>query len=189
MTTNAGRPSGRRHLRRIFAVALATVTVGALTSVPAAAAPTAIPAATAAAPNFGANVTVFDPSTPVAEIQAKLDAAYAQQVNAEMGTNRYAFLFKPGTYGTDAQPLQIKVGYYTEVSGLGASPNDVVINGKVEVYNRCLEGGGTTSGARCRTCPSRSTERVRTGAGPAPTSGPSRRPCRCAGSTSTVASR
>ncbi|HET6665261.1 MAG TPA: coagulation factor 5/8 type domain-containing protein, partial [Acidimicrobiales bacterium] len=35
-------------------------------------------------------------------------------------------------------PLQIKVGYYTEIAGLGASPTDVVINGKVEVYNRCL---------------------------------------------------
>ena len=60
-----------------------------------------------------------------------------------MGTERYAYLFKPGTYGTAEQPLQVKVGYYTEVSGLGASPTDVVINGKVEVYNRCLTEGGT----------------------------------------------
>ena len=42
-------------------------------------------------------------------------------------------------YGTDAQPLQIKVGYYTEVAGLGASPGDVRINGKVEVRNRCFD--------------------------------------------------
>jgi hypothetical protein len=60
-----------------------------------------------------------------------------------MGTQRYAFLFKPGSYGTTDRPLQVKVGYYTEISGLGASPADVVINGKVEVYNRCLENGGT----------------------------------------------
>ncbi|MBL7257676.1 adenylyl cyclase [Paractinoplanes lichenicola] len=136
------KSAGRRHLRRILAIGLTAVTVGALTGAPAAAAPAA---AAAAAPNFGTNVTIFDPSMPVAEIQAKLDAAHAQQVNAEMGTNRYAFLFKPGTYGTDAQPLQIKVGYYTEVSGLGASPNDVVINGKVEVYNRCLTENGTAN--------------------------------------------
>ena len=51
----------------------------------------------------------------------------------------------PATYGTDAEPLQIKVGYYTEVAGLGASPADVVINGKIEVYNRCLENGGTSN--------------------------------------------
>ena len=37
---------------------------------------------------------------PVGEIQATLDAAHAQQVDNEMGTERYAYLFKPGTYGT-----------------------------------------------------------------------------------------
>ncbi len=91
--------------------------------------------------DFGPNVTVFDPATPVAEIQAKVDAIHRQQVNDEMGSNRYALLFKPGVYGTAEQPLQIKVGYYTEIAGLGDSPTDVTINGKVEVYNRCLDGG------------------------------------------------
>ncbi len=62
-----------------------------------------------------------------------------------MGTARHAYLFKPGTYGTPEQPLQIKVGYYTEIAGLGASPTDVVINGKVEVYNRCLADNGTSN--------------------------------------------
>jgi hypothetical protein len=97
------------------------------------------------APGFGPNVTIFDPSMPVGEIQAKVDAINAQQVDAEMGTNRYALLFKPGVYGTDTQPLQLKVGYYTEVAGLGASPADVTINGKLEVYNRCLDNGGTSN--------------------------------------------
>src|SRR5215204_1534419 len=97
------------------------------------------------APDLGPNVIVFDPSTPIAQIQATVNAIHAQQVDAEMGTNRYALLFKPGTYGTVAQPLQMKVGYYTEVAGLGASPADVTINGKIEVYNRCLDGGGTTN--------------------------------------------
>ena len=90
------------------------------------------------APDLGVNVTVFDASMPVSEIQATLDATHAAQVDNEMGTDRYAYLFKPGTYGTAETPLQIKVGYYTEIAGLGASPSDVVINGKVEVYNRCL---------------------------------------------------
>ena len=88
---------------------------------------------------------VFDPSMPVAEIQATVDAVNAQQIDAEMGTGRWALLFKPGVYGTDANPLQMKVGYYTEVAGLGASPADVTINGKIEVYNRCLEDGGTSN--------------------------------------------
>ncbi|MFB9993140.1 adenylyl cyclase [Deinococcus oregonensis] len=96
-------------------------------------------------PDLGTRVTVFDPSMPVATIQAILDQTYAKQVNNEMGSDRYAYLFKPGTYGTAEQPLQIKVGYYTELSGLGASPQDVVINGKVEVYNRCLDSGGTSN--------------------------------------------
>ena len=82
---------------------------------------------------------------PVSEIQAELDATHAEQVDNEMGSERYAYLFKSGTYGSDAEPLQIKVGYYTEISGLGASPEDVVINGKVEVYNRCLGDGGTSN--------------------------------------------
>jgi hypothetical protein len=89
-------------------------------------------------PDLGVNVTVFDPSMPVSGIQATLDAAHTAQVDNEMGTARYAFLFQPGTYGTAESPLQIKVGYYTEIAGLGTSPSDVVINGKVETYNRCL---------------------------------------------------
>jgi hypothetical protein len=93
---------------------------------------------------FGPNVLIFDPSMPVSQIQAAVDAIYAQQVNAEMGTNRYALLFKPGVYGSDSEPLQMRVGYYTEVAGLGASPTDVAINGKIEVYNRCFGSGGTS---------------------------------------------
>ncbi|MGM1061990.1 hypothetical protein [Saccharothrix sp. Mg75] len=128
----------RRGPGRAFALGLALAT----------AAVTIAPAASADPPrrgtqDLGANVTVFDPSMPVAEIQAKLDATHAAQVDNEMGTQRYAYLFKPGQYGTAEQPLQIKVGYYTEIAGLGASPTDVVINGKVEVYNRCLADNGT----------------------------------------------
>jgi hypothetical protein len=89
-------------------------------------------------PDFGSNVVVFDPSMPTSQIQATVDAITAQQVDNEMGSQRYALLFKPGTYGSVATPLIIQVGYYTEVAGLGASPADVVINGHVDVYNRCL---------------------------------------------------
>ena len=102
-------------------------------------------AAATLAPALGPNVIVFDPSMPVSQIQATVDAIHAQQVDDEMGTNRYALLFKPGVYGSVSEPLQLKVGYYTEVAGLGASPTDVTINGKIEVYNRCLDGGGTSN--------------------------------------------
>ncbi len=130
-----------RRLGRALVLGLALAT--ALPAVAATAAPA--PQSHSGAPDLGANVTVFDPSMPVGQIQAALDTAYAQQVDNEMGTQRYAFLFKPGAYGTATQPLQIKVGYYTEIAGLGASPNDVVINGKIDSYNRCLDGGGTSN--------------------------------------------
>jgi hypothetical protein len=91
--------------------------------------------------DLGPNVLVFDPSMPQAEIQAKVDAIAAQQVGNEMGSARYALLFAPGTYGTVAQPLNFQVGYYTEVSGLGQSPGDVVVNGSIYVRNQCSATG------------------------------------------------
>ncbi|MCP2322856.1 hypothetical protein HDA40_001363 [Hamadaea flava] len=125
-----------RPLRRRLAFGLAALAAVAATA-------SAAPAAGSTGGWLGPNVTVFTPDMPVSQIQATLDAVHAAQVDAEMTTDRYAFLFQPGVYGTAEQPLQIKVGYYTEIAGLGASPSDVVINGKVEVYNRCLADGGT----------------------------------------------
>jgi hypothetical protein len=132
----------RRRLRLALAPAIA---IALATTVLSAAPPaTARPRATGGHDkDLGPNVIVFDPSMPVGEIQATVDAIHTQQVDSEMGTRRYALLFEPGVYGTDTEPLQMKVGYYTEVAGLGASPTDVVINGKIEVYNRCLADGGT----------------------------------------------
>ncbi len=140
-----------RRLAGIIAVlAGAALIASTLTPMPAIAAarsgghstPTRPPART---PDLGPNVTVFSPSTPLAEIQNKLDALADQQRDAEMTTARHAVLFLPGTYGTAEHPLQFEVGYYTEVEGLGARPGDVPINGSIEVYNRCLEGGGTSN--------------------------------------------
>jgi hypothetical protein len=91
-------------------------------------------------PDFGPNVVIFDPSMPTSQIQATVDAIAAQQVPNQFGTQRYALLFKPGTYGTAAAPLNFQVGYYTAVAGLGSSPDDVVINGSVDVYNQCAGG-------------------------------------------------
>jgi hypothetical protein len=119
---------------RVRSKAILTLALALLALLSSASTASAAPSA----PDFGPNVIVFDPTMPVSQIQATLDAIHAQQVDAEMGTRRHALLFEPGEYGSDAQPLQMKVGYYTEVAGLGASPTDVTINGKIEVYNRCL---------------------------------------------------
>src|SRR5262245_37350718 len=89
-------PRARRYLGRAFALMLAVaVTTTAMTGTAASADPPR-----PGTPDLGMNVTVFDPGMPVGEIQAALDATHATQVDNEMGTQRYAFLFKPGTYGT-----------------------------------------------------------------------------------------
>jgi hypothetical protein len=97
-------------------------------------------AAAAPGSDLGPNVIVLDPSMPTTEIQAKVDAIASQQVSNEFGTQRYALLFEPGTYGSAADPLNFQVGYYTSVAGLGRSPGDVVINGSVYVRNQCVAG-------------------------------------------------
>lgn len=137
----SGRPA---RTARLLAVATgAALVAGALFAAPATAAPprTVDPFD----PDFGPNVTIYSPDTPVSQIQAELDALHAQQVDAEMGSQRRSVFFLPGQYGSAAEPLQAKVGYYTEIAGLGASPEDVTIHGAVEVYNRCLENGGTSN--------------------------------------------
>ena len=88
-------------------------------------------------PDFGPNVLIFDPSMPTSQIQATVDTIANQQLSNQFGTQRYALLFKPGTYGSSAAPLNFQVGYYTTVAGLGLSPSDVVINGSINVYNQC----------------------------------------------------
>ena len=125
------------------AIALATTAVGSsLLPGAAAATPGSLRPATAVAaaghPDFGPNVIVFDPTMPTSAIQARVDAIATTQVSNQFGRQRYALLFRPGRYGTPAQPLVFQVGYYTEVAGLGAAPGDVTLNGQVDVYNQCL---------------------------------------------------
>lgn len=87
---------------------------------------------------LGPNVLVFDPSMGDAAIQAQVDAVFATQQSNQFGDERYALAFLPGTYHVD-----INVGFYTHVLGLGASPEDVVINGHVTVDAQWLDGNGT----------------------------------------------
>ena len=126
-TATSGSRTRRRFGRALIGtVALATA-VSTMSSVGTA---NALPTQ----PNFGPNVKIFDPSMPQSDIQAAVDAIFTDQVDNEMGTQRYALLFKPGTYGSDANPLDVRVGYYTEVAGLGQNPGDVKINGGVTAY-------------------------------------------------------
>ena len=69
---------------------------------------------------------VFDPAMPMSMIQGQLDSVDGKQEQAQFGTGRYAYFFKPGQYDLD-----VKVGFYMQVLGLGQSPDDVVITGAV----------------------------------------------------------
>ena len=130
------RPTTTWSLAGVVTGLLALVLTG-LVAGPVYAAPPAAPPGSGSV-DLGPDVKVFDPSMPTAQIRAVVDAVYEQQVDNEMGSQRFALLFKPGVYGSVDDPLLVRVGYYTEVAGLGRSPGDVTINGRVDVYNRCL---------------------------------------------------
>jgi pectate lyase-like protein len=125
-----------RSARRLLILVAAAVSVPVLGIGPAAAAPRPV-----GPPDLGPNVVVFDPSMSTSQIQATVDAIAAQQVPNQFGPQRYALLFKPGTYGTPQQPLNFQVGYYTSVAGLGRSPGDTVVDGSVYVRNQCDSNG------------------------------------------------
>ncbi|GGM09271.1 ricin-type beta-trefoil lectin domain protein [Dactylosporangium sucinum] len=88
--------------------------------------PTSTPPSNGTNPDLGPNVSIFDPSMSAATIQSRLNQVFNSQVTNQFGTQRYALLFKPGTYNVDAN-----VGFYTQVAGLGLSPDQVTINGAV----------------------------------------------------------
>jgi len=96
-------------------------------------------------PDFGASVYIFNPTMPQSQIQATVNSVASQQVSNQFGSQRYALLFEPGTYGSSAAPLNFQVGYYTAVAGLGLSPSDVVINGSVYVRNQCSGANNCTA--------------------------------------------
>ena len=155
--THQSTPRGGSRFRgriRLVLMAAALVAAGvapAVAGAPAASASThhaaaparAMAAGHTSAPDFGPNVYVFSPGMPQSQIQATVDSIASQQVSNQFGTQRYALLFEPGTYGTAADPLFFQVGYYTSVAGLGASPGDVVINGAVDSFNQCISGSCT----------------------------------------------
>jgi hypothetical protein len=74
--------------------------------------------------SLGDNVVVFDPTMSTASVQAKLDSIFATQEKNQFGTERYAVMFKPGSYSVNAN-----VGFYTSIMGLGQTPDATTIGG------------------------------------------------------------
>jgi hypothetical protein len=126
------RRAFRCHLRVMLNVglALALFAIGA----------TAPAAVAATQPDIGPNVFVFTPSMPAESIQAQIDRVYAVQRENEFGPQRNAFLFAPGDYKID-----IPIGFYTEVIGLGTSPNDVRVKGNVHADASAKNNNATTT--------------------------------------------
>jgi hypothetical protein len=77
---------------------------------------------------FGKNVYVFDPGMSSADIQRTASDIFRKMETNQFGADRYALLFKPGNYNVD-----FNVGFYTQVAGLGLNPDDVQINGGINV--------------------------------------------------------
>ena len=137
-------PSAPLRSPRSRSAALTSLAAVAVLAFAGIAAPSAQAAPTAPAaptvPDLGPNVHVFSPTTPQADIQTTVDDVFAAQKSNQFGPRRDALLFLPGTYGSTDNPLNFQVGYNTEVAGLGKNPNDVVVNGTINVYNQCTDG-------------------------------------------------
>ena len=97
-------------------------------------------AANGARPQFGPNVLIFDPSMQSKAIQKQIDVVYATQEHNEFGPQRNALLFLPGSYSVD-----VPVGFYTEVMGLGASPDATRIAGNVHADANHKHNNATTT--------------------------------------------
>ncbi len=88
--------------------------------------------------SLGPNVKVFDPSMSSSSIQSQLDSVFSQQESNQFGSQRYALLFKPGSYNVNAN-----IGFYTSIAGLGRNVDDVNINGNVNVDAGWFGGNAT----------------------------------------------
>ncbi|MCX4711441.1 coagulation factor 5/8 type domain-containing protein [Streptomyces griseus] len=131
-------PTAPRTRRRARALGFAALAVAMLMSVPTA--QTAFGEEVQAVPgggDLGPNVHVFDPSTP--DIQGKVDEIFKKQESAQFGSDRYALMFKPGTYDN----INAQIGFYTQIAGLGLNPNDTTFNGDVTVDAGWFDGNAT----------------------------------------------
>ena len=74
---------------------------------------------------FGENTYVFTPKDSKKKIQKTVSSVYNRQVRNQFGEERYTLMFMPGDYDDS---LEVKVGYYTQVLGMGIRPTQTNIN-------------------------------------------------------------
>ena len=90
--------------------------------------------------SLGPNVKVFTPKDDDDEIQRYISAVYEKSAWEAFSLDRHAFMFMPGVY----ENVNVYIGYYTSVAGLGYLPADVEV-GKLEVYQHPLTGSMLTN--------------------------------------------
>ncbi|MEU1483055.1 coagulation factor 5/8 type domain-containing protein [Streptomyces sp. NPDC005752] len=136
--THPAPPTAPRRHRRSRALGFAALAVSLLMAFPTA--QSAFGEEAEAIPgggDLGPNVLVFDPSTP--DIQGKVDEIFKKQESAQFGSDRYALMFKPGTYAN----INAQIGFYTSIAGLGLKPDDTTFNGDVTVDAGWFDGNAT----------------------------------------------
>eukprot|EP00913_Durusdinium_trenchii_P002564 g2373.t1 len=78
---------------------------------------------------------VFGPEDATSTIEAAVNAAYAlnggQPDHGQFSSHRFVFMFKPGSYN-----VEVPVGYYTQVLGLGTLPTEVIFTSSKGVYSQ-----------------------------------------------------
>lgn len=73
---------------------------------------------------FGEHVYIFSPEDDPEEVTRILEDIYDRQEENQFGEERYAVYFLPGVY---EEPVEVNVGFYTQVAGLGELPTDTRI--------------------------------------------------------------
>ncbi len=108
-------------------------------------------------------MSIFDPSMPSATIQNQLTSVFTTQQSNQFGTQRYALLFKPGSYRlnliftpgiyhvnqtinvTKANTVILGLGFATIIPDSGVVPMQVADVDGVKIAGLLFDAGQTTS--------------------------------------------
>ena len=96
-------------------------------------------------PVFGENTYIFTPQDDPEKVQETLDTLYKKQEGNQFGKERYSVYFMPGQYD---DKINVNVGFYMQVAGMGVSPEDTKIPA-LTCTARWLSTDPTNNNATC----------------------------------------